>query len=41
MKTRVLIITGMIVFTLSIVDTVYGLSEDINPEINNINENSL
>lgn len=41
MKTRLLIIVGMIVFALNNVGAVYGLSEDIDPGIDNINENNL
>ena len=41
MKTRFFVITGMIVFTLNSVGAVYGLSEDVDPDIDNINENNL
>ena len=40
MKSRVWILIGMIIFTLNGINTVYGLNEDINPDINNINENN-
>jgi len=40
MEIKFLIIIGMIVFTLSSIGTVYGLIEDINLEINNIDENN-
>ena len=39
MKTRLLIIFAFFVFVLS--GTAYGLSEDIDPDINDINENNL
>ena len=40
MKTRLLIIVVFFVFVLSSVSIVYGSNENINPDINNINENN-
>ena len=41
MKTKLLIIVGMVVFALNSADAVYGLSEDVDPVIDNIDENNL